>query len=103
MKKRGLRLHSTDNCIVTLNDVANGETVSWDGGEVVVKNDVTLGHKLAIVPLKAGDKVVKYGAAIGSATQDIAPGEHIHSHNLKSDAIAIFHHQDAGFKSGEQS
>lgn len=40
------------------------------------------GHKVAISPIAAGEAVVKYAQAIGRATQDIAPGEHVHSHNL---------------------
>ena len=40
------------------------------------------GHKVAITTIRAGDAVVKYAQAIGRATEDIAPGTHIHSHNL---------------------
>ena len=32
-----------------------------------------------------GDPVIKYGARIGTATQDIVPGEHVHLHNMRSD------------------
>ena len=38
-----------------------------------------------VLPAPAGDKVMKYGAPIGSATQAIALGDHVHLHNLKSD------------------
>ena len=34
---------------------------------------------------RAGDPVIKYGARIGTATQDIVPGEHVHLHNMRSD------------------
>ncbi|TPJ24481.1 altronate dehydratase family protein [Mesorhizobium sp. B2-8-3] len=40
------------------------------------------GHKVAIKPIAAGEAVVKYAQAIGRATQAIAAGEHVHSHNL---------------------
>jgi hypothetical protein len=46
------------------------------------------GHKVAILPIKAGEAVVKYAQAIGRATEDIAPGTHIHSHNLVFDRAA---------------
>nr|MDK7291405.1 SAF domain-containing protein [Escherichia coli] len=46
---------------------------------------------------------MKYGAIIGHATRDIAMGEHVHSHNLASNAIAIFHHDDAGYQSEEKA
>jgi hypothetical protein len=40
------------------------------------------------VPIAAGERVIKVGVPIGTATQAIAPGEHVHSHNLRSDYIA---------------
>ena len=42
------------------------------------------GHKYAIRDIKAGENVIKYGQPIGHATQNIAAGEHVHSHNLKT-------------------
>lgn len=43
------------------------------------------GHKVAIHPIHVGEPVVKYGQAIGRATVEIAPGDHVHSHNLAFD------------------
>ena len=40
------------------------------------------GHKYARRPIAAGEPVVKYGMPIGRATRPIAPGEHVHVHNL---------------------
>ena len=47
-------------------------------------NDIPIGHKLAIRPLKANDTVIKYGVDIGRAVAEISPGEHVHVHNLKT-------------------
>ena len=44
-----------------------------------------LGHKIARIAIAPGAPVIKYGAPIGRATQAIAPGDHVHLHNLKSD------------------
>ena len=74
-----------------------------DEGEMVACSSVTLGHKLACEALNNGDSILKYGAIIGHATRDIAMGEHVHSHNLASNAIAIFHHDDAGYQSEEKA
>lgn len=90
--KRGLRLHHQDNCIVMLDDVLHGDAVAYDGGSVIANADVDLGHKLSIEAIAIGGKIRKYGASIGSATAAIAPGDHIHTHNLKSDYIVGFHH-----------
>lgn len=42
------------------------------------------GHKHARVPIRAGEAVIKYGEVIGRATADIAVGELVHTHNLKT-------------------
>ncbi len=48
------------------------------------KMDVPVGHKIALVDIKKGDTVIKYGEDIGKAVADIAKGEHVHVHNLKT-------------------
>lgn len=47
-------------------------------------SDIPIGHKLAITPLADGDTVIKYGVDIGRVVADIAVGEHVHVHNLKT-------------------
>ncbi len=48
--------------------------------------DVNLkdGHKYALCDIKSGENIIKYGNPIGHATADIKKGEHIHSHNMKT-------------------
>jgi len=48
------------------------------------KMDIPIGHKVALVDIKNGDTVWKYGQDIGKAVADIAKGEHVHVHNLKT-------------------
>ena len=43
-----------------------------------------MGHKIALHAITSGAPVRKYGQYIGAATADIAPGEHVHVHNLAS-------------------
>jgi len=45
---------------------------------------VPIGHKVALVDLKPGDTVIKYGQDIGRVVQPVARGEHVHVHNLKT-------------------
>ncbi len=42
------------------------------------------GHKYAISDIKAGENIIKYGCPIGHATCDIKAGEHVHTHNVKT-------------------
>jgi (2R)-sulfolactate sulfo-lyase subunit alpha len=48
------------------------------------KMDVPIGHKIALVDIKKGDTVWKYGQDIGIAKEKIAKGEHVHVHNVKT-------------------
>jgi altronate hydrolase len=49
-----------------------------------VDGDVPAGHKFALSPIAEGENVIKYGYPIGHATKAIALGEHVHTHNLKT-------------------
>lgn len=51
-----------------------------DNVEVNLEN----GHKYAICDIKIGENIIKYGNPIGHATEDINKGEHVHSHNVKT-------------------
>ncbi|MBO5689550.1 MAG: altronate dehydratase [Lentisphaeria bacterium] len=75
-----LQIHPTDNVAVALMDLQPG----FRAGDVVLKDAVGRGHKFAVTAIAAGEMVRKYGAPIGHATQDIAAGEMVHTHNLKT-------------------
>lgn len=92
MNKKILLLHIKDNCAVALVDILQGDSVAYDVGEVVATADIALGHKISIANIPKGGKVFKYGAIIGSATEVIRRGDHIHTQNLASDYITGFHH-----------
>ncbi len=48
------------------------------------KNDIQLGHKIAMVDLNEGDTILKYGHDIGKVVKSIKKGEHVHVHNVKT-------------------
>lgn len=52
--------------------------------EFAAKQDIPIGHKLAIKGLSAGDTVIKYGVDIGKTIAPIGVGEHLHVHNVKT-------------------
>ncbi len=80
-------LSGEDNVAVATADVARGERVQVTDRQLVAKDEIPLGHKMAIVDIGAGSKVRKFGVPIGSATADIAAGCHVHIHNIKSDYL----------------
>ncbi|WP_326913988.1 UxaA family hydrolase [Sphingopyxis chilensis] len=76
-----VRVHGADNVATAIADIAAGSILSADG-RLRAAAAVGRGHKIALAPIARGAAVIKYGFPIGIATADIAPGEHVHSHNL---------------------
>ncbi len=89
-------LHPDDNVLVLSAPVRAGQVLTIDGQAVTAEADVGVGHKLARRALSVGDKVLKYGAPIGSITAPVAAGGHVHLHNMKSDYIASHTRQATG-------
>ena len=46
--------------------------------------NLTDGHKYAVRDINSGENIIKYGNPIGHATEDIKAGEHVHTHNMKT-------------------
>jgi len=85
-----LRIHRDDNVLIVVAPIRPGDRDLLDGREVVFSQNVAIGHKIAARPIQPGEKIIKCGVPIGSATEAIAAGAHIHLHNLKSDYIATY-------------
>ena len=82
---RLLLLAPGDNVLVARKAIEPGEPIMVAGALVDTGNRVGMGHKLAAKAIGVGDKIIKYGAPIGSATVPIRVGDHVHIHNVKSD------------------
>lgn len=92
---RLLLLAEQDNVLVARTNLPAGEILNIDGAAVPVSANAPLGFKIARRDLAAGEKVLKYGAIIGSATAAIRRGEVVHLHNMKSDYLPTYTH-DSG-------
>ncbi len=82
--KKALRIHNSDNVAVALSELKEGESVFVDGMEINIKENIPRGHKFAAFDIKEGEDAIKYGFPIGHATKNIAAGEFVHTHNLKT-------------------
>lgn len=80
-------LNKEDNVFVCCKQLLTGESTDVENSDVVMTADITVGHKIARKGILKGEKIIKYGVSIGSATKDVAFGEHIHMHNMQSDYI----------------
>lgn len=78
--KKTIVISPNDSVGVALAPLKKGEEAEG----VTLAEDIEKGHKFALKAIKNGEKVIKYGEVIGRATADIAPGEHIHSHNMST-------------------
>ncbi len=81
---KALLMHPDDDVALVMTDLAAGEAVQVDGRSIRLSQPVPSGHKFALRPIARDERVRKYGQPIGRATMDIAPGEHVHVHNLES-------------------
>jgi len=59
-------------------------TENNDTFRIAVKQDIPIGHKVALADFKNGDTAIKYGQDIGRFVQGVKKGEHVHVHNLKT-------------------
>ena len=73
-----------DNVATALEPLDAGRAVSAGTSTVIAAEPIPRGHKLALRAIRAGEAVVKYGSAIGTASTDIAEGAHVHTHNVAS-------------------
>jgi hypothetical protein len=92
LDRRLLLLSLEDNVVVACANLGDGERLRLDGTHMTVHGDAPVGFKIARRDLAPGDKVVKYGAAIGSVTAAIRRGEVVHLHNMKSDYLPTYVH-----------
>jgi altronate hydrolase len=95
------RVDARDHVATALRDLAAGETVASLDGPLTVRDEVPKGHKLAVRPIAAGEGVLKFGWPIGKATREIAPGEHVHVHNVSTllEGVEDYVFQPAGDQS----
>ena len=75
-----IRLSSADNVVVARADILPGTEVP--GERVAARGHIPAGHKIATAAVAVGEAVRKYNQIIGFATTAIAPGDHVHTHNI---------------------
>ena len=81
MSRLTIRLHPDDEVVVARVEMLPGTPAADEG--VTAQDRIPAGHKLAVRQLQRGQPVHKFGQVIGVAAEDIAPGAHVHVHNLE--------------------
>ena len=99
-----LLLAPEDNVLISRRAIDAGQQYLVDGKTMMASVRIDVGFKVARHPIQMGEKVIKYGAPIGSATQDLSSGELVHLHNMKSDYLPTYTHEQKTFTNrGEDS
>jgi len=102
MEKRvAILLHPRDDVATALTDLAAGQAVAVElenvAVELVLREDIPFGHKLALRDIAAGEEILKYGLPIGKALEPIAAGGWVHVHNCRSERFG-FRHEKYGIR-----
>ncbi|MCY7314817.1 MAG: altronate dehydratase family protein, partial [Rubrivivax sp.] len=89
-----IRIHAADNVVIARRQLLGGTVIAEEG--MTVAGLVPPGHKIATRAIAAGEPVRRYDQIIGSATHSIAPGQHVHTHNLAFSSFERTHEPCAG-------
>ncbi len=86
---RCFKVHAADNVATMLDDAGAGpcQLLGESAGQSSIASlePIKLGHKIALCDIRGGQRIVKFGVAIGHATGDVRAGQWVHLHNLASD------------------
>ena len=83
MKHKVLKVHPKDNVIVALTNLSKGETVSFNGSDYILQDNVGAKHKFFEKNMKMGDEVIMYGVLVGKTQTDIPTGGLMTTANVK--------------------
>ncbi len=75
-----IRLHSSDNVVIALQDLSAGTELPDITSPLA--DGIRRGHKIAATPIAQGKNIIRYGQVIGVAAERIEPGQHVHTHNM---------------------
>lgn len=84
VKQSFIKIHQDDNVAVALSPLKADTHLEISQAVCILSEDIPQGHKFALCEIPCGGDVIKYGAPIGRAIQDIPAGSWVHTHNMKT-------------------
>ncbi|ERF78530.1 UxaA family hydrolase [Gallibacterium anatis] len=87
--KQFIQIQAQDNVAVALQNLSASTVIHLADKEIILKQDIPRGHKFAVKDIAAQENIIKYGYPIGHATCDIASGDYVHTHNVKTNLSDI--------------
>ena len=88
-----IKIHENDSVAVAVEPLKAGEAVTIENAQITLLNDIPAGHKFALFDISEGENIIKYAYPIGHAKTDIKKGEHIHTHNTKSNLSGVLDYE----------
>ena len=84
-----IKINENDNVCVALEDLKKGDIIDVSGRKILIKDNIKMGHKVAIKSIKSNENVIKYGFPIGHVFLDVEEGSHVHTHNLRTNLTGV--------------
>lgn len=86
MEQKAYVIHRSDNVATALSELSPeiAQTLGAITMQIPIREKIPIGHKVAIKTIEQNSMIIKYGIAIGIATQSIHAGEWVHLHVMRS-------------------
>ncbi len=88
MNYDAIMIKTRDNVATALKELVQLQECRLSGGDeslgIIIREPIAFGHKFAVVDIREGDDIIKYGEVIGRATSPILKGCHAHVQNIES-------------------
>jgi len=97
MKRKVLKVNEEDNVLVALTDLSKGETISYNGSDYLLQDDIQAKHKFFTQDMQPGDDVIMYGVLVGKAQAFIPKGGWMNTSNVKH-AAAPYEYRKVDYK-----
>ena len=88
-----IKIHNFDSVAVAVEPLKAGETITVNDESITLLNNIPAGHKFALQDIPQNENIIKYAYPIGHAKCDIKRGEHIHTHNTKSNLSGVLEYE----------
>ncbi len=88
--KKLMKVNALDNVIVALQNLEQGENVTFENQEIVTETAVKAKHKIAEKDFTIGDDIIMYGVLVGKASKPVKRGEVITTENVKHQSEKVF-------------
>ena len=89
MKTKYLKINSSDNVAVAIDNLKAGDNILIDNQPLVLNDDIPAGHKFALKDFTEGEAVIKYGYPIGHATESKKRGDWMNENNIQTNLSGL--------------